>query len=114
VPPSVVLDRFTTWRTLVLIDCDTCEVRGHACGDCVMTYLLGSVPQAADGADGAADRTAVELDADEQEALRVLADSGMVPPLRLVPPARSVTLTSRRPDSGDAEPQKRHGMKSAG
>lgn len=53
------------------IDCDTCEVRGLACGDCVVTVLLGAPP------DG------VELDAAERAAIGVLADTGLVPPLRL-------------------------------
>jgi hypothetical protein len=53
------------------IDCDTCEVRGLACGDCVMTVLLGSPPGG------------VELDDAEQAAIGALAESGMVPPLRL-------------------------------
>jgi hypothetical protein len=56
---------------VVLIDCDSCEVRGVACGDCVVTVLLGTAP------DG------VELDPGEQAAIAVLADSGLVPPLRL-------------------------------
>lgn len=54
----------------VPIDCGTCEVRGLACGDCVVTVLLGGPPE--------------QLDAEEQRALGVLADSGLVPPLRLV------------------------------
>lgn len=54
------------------IDCDTCEVRGLACGDCVVTVLLGAPP------------AGVELDAAERQAIAVLADSGLVPPLRLV------------------------------
>ena len=60
------------------IDCDTCEVRGRACGDCVVTVLLGAPPRG------------VDLDADERRALEVLAVSGLVPPLRLVaaPPAQ--------------------------
>ena len=37
----------------MLIDCETCEVRGDACGDCVVTVLLGAPPEG------------VELDADE-------------------------------------------------
>jgi hypothetical protein len=56
----------------MLIDCDLCEVRGLACGDCVVTVLLGAPP------DG------VVLDRDERQALEVLAASGLVPPLRLV------------------------------
>ena len=59
----------------MLIDCDTCEVRGDACGECVISVLLGAPPGG------------VEIDPDEQRALEVLADSGLVPPLRLVPRA---------------------------
>jgi hypothetical protein len=63
----------------VLIDCDSCEVRGLACGDCVVTVLLGAAPADLSGPPGA-----VDLDADERRAIGVLADSGLVPPLRLV------------------------------
>lgn len=56
----------------VVIDCDTCQVRGDACADCVVTCLLGGVPQP------------VRLCGDELEAFDALAGSGMVPPLRLV------------------------------
>lgn len=55
----------------MLIDCDTCEVRPLACGDCVVTVLLGRAPEG------------VELDQGEQEAINVLARTGLVPPLRL-------------------------------
>ena len=59
----------------VVVDCDSCVVRSAAaCGDCVVTVLLGSPPQG------------VELHSDEQAALDALADSGLVPPLRLVTP----------------------------
>lgn len=51
------------------IDCGNCVVRGAACGDCVVTHLLGGPP---------------ELDGDEVGALDTLAGLGMVPPLRLV------------------------------
>jgi len=55
------------------IDCDHCVVRGPAaCGDCVVTVLLGGPPQG------------VRLESDEQEALAALAAGGLVPPLRLV------------------------------
>ena len=56
----------------MLIDCDGCAVRGVACSDCVITVLLGAPP------DG------VRLDDAERRALAVLADGGLVPPLRLV------------------------------
>jgi hypothetical protein len=61
----------------MLIDCDTCAVRDIACGDCVMTVLLG--PR-----DGS-----VELDSAEQDALGALAGGGLLPPLRLVRTFRS-------------------------
>lgn len=57
----------------MIIDCDTCRVRGPACGDCVVTVLLGRPGQVPD------------LDAAEQRAIGVLAAGGLVPPLRLVP-----------------------------
>lgn len=56
----------------MIIDCDSCEVRGLACGDCVVTALLGAPP--------------AEFDDGESAALEALADSGLVPPLRLVVP----------------------------
>jgi hypothetical protein len=55
------------------VDCDRCVARGPACDDCVITVLLG------------APGPAVDLDPAEQAALSALADSGLVPPLRLVP-----------------------------
>ena len=61
----------------MLIDCDTCAARGPACGDCVVTVLLGAPP--ASSGDG------VELDGAERAAIAVLAGSGLVPPLRLLP-----------------------------
>ena len=68
----------------VLIDCDSCMVRGLACHDCVVTVLLGPPPE-------------VGFDEDEQRALEVLADSGLVPHLRMVTPVRS-------PGPGDEPP----------
>jgi hypothetical protein len=52
------------------IDCEGCQVRPAACGDCVVTVLLGAAP------------SGVELDPVEAGALRALADGGLVPPLR--------------------------------
>lgn len=57
----------------MLIDCDGCAVRDLACADCVVTVLLGGPPGV------------VDVDDEERRALDVLADSGMVPRLRLVP-----------------------------
>lgn len=55
----------------MLVDCDTCAVRGHGCADCVVTVLMGAPPE-------------VHVDIEEQRALDVLAASGLVPPLRMV------------------------------
>jgi hypothetical protein len=80
----------------MIIDCDACAVRGPACGDCVVSVLLGGPPVARDApaaADGAV--PPVELDGAERAALAVLADCGLVPPLRLVPLEPPV----RRPDT---------------
>ena len=57
----------------MIIDCATCVGRPTECGDCVVSVVLGAHP------DG------VDLDADEQVAVAVLAGSGLVPPLRLMP-----------------------------
>ena len=56
----------------MIVDCDRCEVRGDACGDCVITVLLGSTPGS------------VRFDDAEQRALDALAGVGLVPRLRLV------------------------------
>jgi hypothetical protein len=60
------------------VDCDTCAARDVACNDCVVSVLLG------------ASGGVVDLDRDEQAALEALADSGLVPPLRLIQGARPV------------------------
>ena len=54
----------------MLIDCDRCAMRDIACPDCVVMALLGPA----------------RIGAEEERALRVLADARMVPPLRLQPP----------------------------
>ncbi|MDQ2750509.1 MAG: hypothetical protein ABI775_08125 [Pseudonocardiales bacterium] len=67
----------------MLIDCDTCSVRGRACPDCVMTVILNNSARP------------VDLDADEQDAVDTLAAGGLVPPLRLVrdcPPADHLAM----------------------
>ena len=65
----------------VHVDCDTCLVRGLACHDCVVTVLLGPPPELC-------------VDAEEQEALEVLASSGLVPPLRMVTPLSGPAIES--------------------
>ena len=54
----------------MIIDCDGCAMRDLACGECVVTFLLGPPD---------------ELGSAEQTALAVLADGGLVPPLRMRP-----------------------------
>lgn len=97
----------------MLIDCDACRVRGPACGDCVVTVLLGSPPEG------------VRLDPEEREALDVLAASGLVPPLRLVvlgsPPADEPTDAQADLSEGVVvarrharSPARRHGRRQVG
>jgi hypothetical protein len=56
----------------MLIDCDTCSVRGDSCRDCVVTAILNNPVQP------------VELDEAEQDAVGTLVAAGLLPPLRLV------------------------------
>ena len=55
--------------TSMHVDCESCRARGPACGDCVISVLLGN--------------PSVELVEPEQRALAVLSDAGLLPPLRL-------------------------------
>jgi hypothetical protein len=80
----------------MLIDCDSCAVRGPACGDCVVTVLLAGAPPR-----GLVATDQVELDAAEQAAIAVLAGSGLVPPLRLVPGGKNVTALTQGGDQAD-------------
>ena len=53
----------------MIVDCDSCVMRERACGDCVVTLLLGPMTGSVE---------------DHRGTLTVLADAGLVPPLRLV------------------------------
>lgn len=57
----------------LVIDCDSCLARGPACGDCVVTCLLGPPPP-----------EGMRLDEHQVQAIGALSASGLVPPLRLV------------------------------
>jgi hypothetical protein len=57
----------------MIVDCDRCEVKGLACDDCVVSVLLGPHPHAG-------------LGDEERAAVGVLAESGLVPPLRFADP----------------------------
>ncbi len=64
----------------VVIDCDRCSMRGIGCGDCMVTVLLGGPPYG------------VALDDEERRAIEVLAEAGLIPPLRMVSPVDSVHI----------------------
>lgn len=55
----------------MFIDCDRCELRDIGCADCVVSVML------ADPADD------LQIGEAERRALRILADGGMIPPLRM-------------------------------
>ncbi|CAB4857688.1 unannotated protein [freshwater metagenome] len=68
----------------MVIDCGTCAVAGDACNDCVVSVLLGPPGLA----------FSPEIADEHRAAVEALAGSGLVPPLRLVPPAPA-TCTGR-------------------
>jgi hypothetical protein len=56
----------------VIVACEDCVMRNtSACDDCVVTFILGREPG-----------DAIVVDADEERALRLLNEEGLVPPLR--------------------------------
>ena len=63
----------------MFIDCQRCQARGAGCRDCAATTLLGMPAAPAAGTD------ARDLDPAELRALTVLANAGMIPPLRYAP-----------------------------
>ncbi|MEJ2861876.1 hypothetical protein [Actinomycetospora flava] len=94
-------------ETPVLIDCDTCTVRDVACHDCVVGVLLGTPRVPAAGGDGVRPSDAapggplpLEFGPVEQRALEVLADHGLIPRLRLVPPTPEVPPQRRERPAG--------------
>lgn len=106
----------------MLIDCDTCTVRGTGCTDCVVTVLLGAPPgwqgvdpvvvqlpgrprtpePAAEDVVVPPPGVVVEFDEVERRAVRALADVGLVPPLR----HRGTTDPA---DEGGVSPDRRTG-----
>jgi hypothetical protein len=52
------------------VECERCEVRGLACGNCAATFIVTEEP---------------DLGPAEVRALTVLANAGMIPPLRFAP-----------------------------
>jgi hypothetical protein len=55
----------------MLIDCEKCELRNVGCADCVVSFMLSDPVET------------VEISDSERRALDVLAEGGMLPPLRL-------------------------------
>ncbi|MGZ6868772.1 MAG: hypothetical protein ACXVHI_00425 [Frankiaceae bacterium] len=68
----------------MIIDCDSCTVRGKACSECVVSVVLGAPPEG------------IELDDTERRALAALAAGGMVPELRLTETGPEGTRAGRR------------------
>jgi len=56
----------------MVIDCDRCEARGLACGNCAASVIVEDVEEP-------------ELGPAELRALTVLANAGLIPPLRYTP-----------------------------
>ncbi|MDR2895633.1 MAG: hypothetical protein LBV30_03125 [Propionibacteriaceae bacterium] len=56
-----------------LINCDSCQADPTACGDCVMACLAPPV-----------DRRNLRFSEAEADALTIMSDAGLLPPLRLV------------------------------
>jgi hypothetical protein len=78
----------------MIIDCGSCAVAGPACDDCVVSVLLGipEVPlRSTDLPLGSTDLPlgSTDLPDDHAAAVAVLAESGLVPPLRLVRDVRA-------------------------
>lgn len=83
----------------MLVDCETCSVRGLACGDCVVTVLWGLPEDSGAGEEAASGGGGpVRLDQDDRAALRALADAGLVPRLR----HDAGAAPRGRPDHGSA------------
>lgn len=88
----------------MLIDCDSCAMREIACSDCVVTMLLDG-PVHVDGS------VQTDFDDDEWRAVDVLAEAGLIAPLRLVPlrtTARSANQT--RPTTNATKPTRKQSI----
>ena len=70
----------------MIIDCGTCTAGPVACGDCVVSVLLGPPS------------VRPEIAEEHRGAVAALAESGLIPPLRLVAGGRAEPV--RPPDRG--------------
>ena len=90
----------------MLIDCDSCSVRGSACGGCFVAALLGGPPlervdgEAGHGPDGPVREVAfAALGPEEQAAVEVLRAGGLLAeprPGRLSAPRAAARREARR------------------
>jgi hypothetical protein len=69
----------------MLIDCDSCAVRGDACGGCLVSALIDTPPQYGQLTD--AERQAIEVFARAGFDVDVISEPAR-PPLRLMPGGR--------------------------
>ena len=73
--PPAMLPGMRISPIAISIDCDECVAAGtSACDDCVVTFIVSREPG-----------DAVVVDAEEERALRILGDHGLVPRLRHAP-----------------------------
>jgi hypothetical protein len=72
--PTVPITSFEASERVwtVLIDCGSCAMADLACGDCVVSVLLGAPGQPQ------------QVEDSHIQAIGVLADQGLIPPLRLI------------------------------
>ena len=75
----------------MIIDCDNCLVRDIACGDCVVTVLIGSPRSANESISSGENR----LTEDETRVIDLLASRGMIPPLRFADTEDSQAQSTR-------------------
>lgn len=99
----------------MLIDCDSCSVRGSACGGCFVAALLGGPPlervdgEAGHGQDGVAREVAfAALGPEEREAVEVLWAGGLLAaprPGRLTAPRPGARSRARREGRRETRPR---------
>ncbi|MFC0624410.1 hypothetical protein [Kribbella deserti] len=75
----------------MLIDCDACVMRGPDCRDCVVSVVLSLHAERHQN---------LVVDDEELAALDALAESGLVPPLRLVHAVDNPLEYGDGPDQG--------------
>lgn len=75
----------------MIIDCDNCLLREIACGDCVVSVLIGAPPSVNIESPSEANL----LSEEEARVIDLLASRGMVPPLRFADSEDSQAQKSR-------------------